>query len=382
MIRSIFPIAAFLLLWIPSSILYAQESKLNSFAIEGSINADTGTLVLMPLYDTDFYPEDVEKVQARVENNKVHFSGSMPYPMGFTLQYENSYASRLFVVEPGQQSITINLEANREVPEVTNQAMREYQNDYLKAFETITQRRNRYDERRASLRQKYQDDIPDEVALELEKEYKSIYAQSDSLLMQYVADHPDSYLALWKLVELFGFVGYEDIYVSAYAHFSDALKNTYTGKVLGEKLQVAAKLAQGKPFPTMETVDTDLQEYLISYTDFTKNQYTFVDFWYSNCSPCIAQFPHLRETYEKYREQGFEIVGISTDRIRYQDMWMKAIERFELVWPQYWDKDGKESAALAINRFPTNYLLDSEGKIIAKDLRPVELEQFLAENIR
>lgn len=362
--------------------LYAQESKLNSFEIEGSINADTGTLVLMPLHYPEYYPENIEKIEVRIENNKFHFSGSIPYPLGFTLQYENSYASRLFVVEPGQQSISVNLEANREVPEVDNKAMREYKEGFTAAFKPIYQRRERYDQRRASLRQKYQDEIPDEVALELEKEYKSMYAQSDSILMQYVADHPDSYLALWKLVELYGFVGYEDIYASTYAHFSDALKNTYTGKVLGKKLEVTARLAQGKPFPTMETVDTDLQEYLISQADFTKNQYTFVDFWYSNCRPCIAQFPHLRETYEKYREQGFEIVGISTDRIRYQDMWMKAIDRFELIWPQYWDKDGKESAALAINRFPTNYLLDSEGKIIAKDLRPVELEQFLAEHMK
>ncbi|MDF9796090.1 peroxiredoxin [Catalinimonas alkaloidigena] len=124
------------------------------------------------------------------------------------------------------------------------------------------------------------------------------------------------------------------------------------------------------------------RSYLISHADFTNNQYTFVDFWYSNCSPCIAQFPHLRETHDKYREQGFEIVGISTDRIKYQEMWMKAIDRFQLSWPQYWDKDGKESAELAINRFPTNYLLESEGKIIAKDLQPVELEDFLAKHLQ
>ncbi|MDF9796089.1 hypothetical protein OKW21_001352 [Catalinimonas alkaloidigena] len=260
MIRLTLLLATLFFLVFQSSVLLAQDSKLYPFEIEGKINADTGKLMLMPLHHAEYYPENVEVIQVIVENNSFHFSGDIPYPLGFTLQYENSYTSRIFVIEAGQQSITINIKANREVPEVDNQSMREYQADFTAAFEPIYQRRTRYNERRAGLRQKYQNEIPDEIALELEKEYKSMYALSDSVLMQYVADHPDSYLALWKLVELFSMVGYEDIYASTYAHFSDALKNTYPGKVLGEKLQVAAKLAPGKPFPSLETVDTDLQE--------------------------------------------------------------------------------------------------------------------------
>ena len=106
-----------------------------------------------------------------------------------------------------------------------------------------------------------------------------------------------------------------------------------------------------------------------------------MDFWYSNCRPCIAQFPHLRETYQAYQSQGFEIIGISTDRTRYKENWMKAIDKYQLSWPQYWDQDGVESSKLSINKFPSNFLLDQHGKIIKKDLRPVELEEFLKENM-
>jgi peroxiredoxin len=115
---------------------------------------------------------------------------------------------------------------------------------------------------------------------------------------------------------------------------------------------------------------------------FSQHEYTFVDFWYSNCNPCIAQFPHLKETYAKYKDKGFEVIGISTDRLKDKKKWEEAIQRFELSWPQYWDQDGVASSKLSINKFPTNFLLDSQGKIINKDLRPVELEQFLLENIR
>jgi alkyl hydroperoxide reductase subunit AhpC len=90
----------------------------------------------------------------------------------------------------------------------------------------------------------------------------------------------------------------------------------------------------------------------------------------------------LKETYEKYKDKGFEIIGISTDRIRYKEKWEEAIQKYALLWPQYWDQDGEASSKLSINKFPTNFLLDSRGHIIRKDLRPVELDQFLWENMR
>lgn len=57
------------------------------------------------------------------------------------------------------------------------------------------------------------------------------------------------------------------------------------------------------------------------------------------------------------------------------------MNKYKLSWPQYWDKGGVESSRLSINKFPTNFLLDRQGNIIQKDLKPAELAHFLEKNL-
>lgn len=218
------------------------------------------------------------------------------------------------------------------------------------------------------------------IKLNLEREIKSIYSESDSTLLKYVTAHPDSYTAFWNFINLFSGFSYESIFDSIVARLSDSLKNTHAGKVLTEKLKVAGMTGNGKKFPFIAAFD--MEKNPLDRAAFSKHKYTFVDFWYSNCHPCVAQFPHLKDTYAKYKDKGFEIIGISTDRLNYKEKWEEAIQKYQLSWPQYWDQDGVSSSKLSINKFPTNFLLDSQGKILMKDLRPVELEQFLLENIK
>jgi peroxiredoxin len=376
--RIIYIVSAFLIL--QSQMLCAQQNKFLPFEIEGNINADTGVVELQLLFDADYYPPGVENMVAKVENKKFTFSGSILYPQGVTLSYGNVYYSSLFVVEPGTQSVTVDIDAVREVPKVDNQVMKEYEGEYTKAYEQVRLKRNLWDNRRDSLRQVYQNKLPDSINLTLEEEIKSLYAESDSILLKYVTSHPDSYIAFWKFIELFRFVGYENIYDSIFAQFSDTLKNTHAGKVLTEKLKIAGMTGNGKKFPYIAAVDR--QKNQINQASFSGHEYTFVDFWFSSCPPCIGQFPHLKDIYTKYKDKGFEVIGISTDRLKDKEKWEEAIQRFELSWPQYWDQDGVASSKLYINKFPTNFLLDNQGKIIKKDLRPVELEQFLLENMR
>lgn len=361
-----------------SHVLLAQEIQL-PFSITGTINADSGIVTIDLFDDHDYYPKGVEKMVAEVKDGKFSLSGSIPYPQGFTISYGQQYSSRLFVVEPGDQSMNVNIDANREIPSMDNRAMREYKDEYVKAYEGIKRKREDYEAKRDSLRQFYDVTIPESIQLELETEIKTIYAAGDSVMLKYVATHPTSYIALWKFIELFSFDGYSNLFASIHKQFSDSLKNTYAGKVLTERLTASGLLAIGKRFPTLSAIDSE--NHSLDSTLLLKSNYTLVDFWYSKCRPCIAQFPHLKDMYDKYKDSGFEIIGISTDRERDKEQWITAIKKYQLSWPQFWDKNGKVSSELSINKFPTNYLLDSQGRIIKKDLRPVELDKLLQENI-
>ncbi len=114
-----------------------------------------------------------------------------------------------------------------------------------------------------------------------------------------------------------------------------------------------------------------------------RGKVVLIDFWASWCGPCRKEMPNVKAAYAKYRSKGFEIYGVSLDKEK--DAWLEAIAKDGLTWPQvsdlkFWDC---EAAKLYnIQSIPATVLLDKEGKIIAKNLRGVELEKKLAEVLK
>ena len=60
---------------------------------------------------------------------------------------------------------------------------------------------------------------------------------------------------------------------------------------------------------------------------FSKNKITIIDFWASWCGPCRQEMPNLVNTYNKYKEQGLGIVGVSLDEDKEQ--WKDAVKENE-----------------------------------------------------
>lgn len=362
------------------SDLYAQQTTAFPFSIEGQINADTGTVELRMLTDISYYPKGVQNLSAKVKNGKFFMNGYIPYPQGFEFRYGSYYYSDVFVIEKGRQLIKININSNGKIPEVQNEVMKEYYHDYIMATASLIEKKVLLYHEWDSLNRVYQRKIPKDFELELRKRQAEFYNEGDKILLQYAISHPNSYLAFWKLINLASFSGYESIFDSIFNQFSDSLKGTYAGKILSRNLKIAGMLQIGKVFPPI--ISIDIRDNKLDVATFLKSEYTLVDFWYSNCGPCIAQFPDLKQLYEKYKNKGFEIVGISTDKLKYKTEWQVAVKKYQLDWPQYWDTNGQEATRLSIRAFPTNFLLDGQGRIIKKNMSPVELKQFLLDNIK
>ena len=111
-----------------------------------------------------------------------------------------------------------------------------------------------------------------------------------------------------------------------------------------------------------------------------RGKYVLLDFWASWCRPCRIENPHLVESYEKYNEKGFDIFQVSLDKKR--ESWIEAIEKDQLTWHQvsdlkYWNSAPAE--LYKVRAIPANFLLDKNGKIIAKNLRGDALEAKLSE---
>ncbi len=140
--------------------------------------------------------------------------------------------------------------------------------------------------------------------------------------------------------------------------------------------EIQRKLAVGAKFPDFE--EQDLAGKPLSIARF-KGKVVLVDFWATWCGPCIAELPNVKAAYDKHHAKGFEIVGISLDSERAK--LDKFIADKHLPWPQYFDGKGWQSklaGVYGVNSIPATYLLDGEGKIIAKNLRGEALEEAVA----
>ena len=118
---------------------------------------------------------------------------------------------------------------------------------------------------------------------------------------------------------------------------------------------------------------------LIKLSDL-RGKYVLIDFWAAWCKPCREENPNVVRLYNQYKEKGFEVFGVSLDRTK--EAWVKAIADDNLTWTHVSDLKyfNSEAAALyQINAIPATYMLDPEGKIIAKDLRGASLENKLKE---
>ncbi len=136
----------------------------------------------------------------------------------------------------------------------------------------------------------------------------------------------------------------------------------------GEKIKQS--LVVGKPFPDFE--GKNLAGKAFSLKDY-KGKVVLIDFWATWCGPCVAELPHVKETYSHYKAKGFDVIGISLDRDRAK------LEGFikdeKMGWTQHFDEGGVIASKYGVNSFPTTYLIDGEGKIIASNLRGKRLEE-------
>lgn len=111
-----------------------------------------------------------------------------------------------------------------------------------------------------------------------------------------------------------------------------------------------------------------------------RGKIVLVDFWAQWCRPCRLENPNIVDAYQKYKDKGFEVYGVSLDRSR--ENWLQGIEEDGLPWThvsdlKYWQSEAART--YNINAIPASFLLDQEGRIIAKDLRGPLLHQKLKE---
>ncbi len=123
----------------------------------------------------------------------------------------------------------------------------------------------------------------------------------------------------------------------------------------------------------------DINGHEVNVTDeFAKHKVTVIDFWASWCGPCRQEMPNLVKIYDKYKEKGLGIVGVSLDEDKSE--WTEAVSSMNMTWTQLSDLQGWHNAAAqmyGIQAIPFTVLVDSTGTVIGSGLRGEQLEAVI-----
>ena len=112
-----------------------------------------------------------------------------------------------------------------------------------------------------------------------------------------------------------------------------------------------------------------------------KGKYVLIDFWAVWCGPCIKEIPALKELYAKIDRSKFDIIGIVGDSP--SNALNELIDKYSIPWTQILsDEKNKIKENYGISGYPTTFILDSNGIIVAKDLTGKDLEEKILSLIK
>jgi len=234
-----------------------------------------------------------------------------------------------------------------------------------------------------ALEKQQNDATPDQqkseaFAKENSKTEKAIEAQEASVNKKFIQDHSGSYLSL-NVLESYAYgADYVDI-APLFNGLSATIQGTDAGKKFAERLPKLKAVALGATAPEFAEADTSGK--VISLSSF-RGKFVLIDFWASWCGPCRHENPNVVKAFSHYKGQNFTIIGVSLDRPGAKDKWLAAIHKDGLTWTQVSDLkfwDSKTAGLYAVRGIPQNFLIDPNGKIIAKNLRGEDLDNKLEE---
>jgi thiol-disulfide isomerase/thioredoxin len=240
--------------------------------------------------------------------------------------------------------------------------------------------------RTALITQKLDSLTADSLSKELQKPYETMIAQYSDKVAQKVRENASSFASIMAIQQL-----KPENYMDVYKALDQGLQQKYPGSediksfhAMVQQTQMMVARAEatkvGNEAPELILPTPDNKELALSSL---RGKVVLIDFWASWCGPCRKEMPNVKLVYQKYKDKGFEIYGVSLDKDR--NAWLEAIEKDGLKWPQvsdlkFWQSEAAQT--YAVQSIPHTVLIGKDGKIIASGLRGAELESKLAEVLK
>jgi thiol-disulfide isomerase/thioredoxin len=311
--------------------LACTNHKESRIVIDGSVvNAEVEKVYLQKFEEKLFFVID----SAEVVDGSFHFSTAAPLPEIYGLTVDVQRGQLMLFLDASPVEVELDPSENYRHSTVTGSAEQDLYADYL--------------------------------------------TQKDVVIEDFIRAHPASLVATYALYRHFSYrLTPEEIQANIRLLDPSLLQTQYV-KTLEALVEILLSVAPGKPAPDFTADDTEGRP--VSLSSRLGNGYVLIDFWASWCGPCRRANPQLVALYSEYKDKGFDIFGVSLDSKK--DAWLKGIADDNLAWAQVSDLQYWHSAPAAlygVRAIPSNFLIDKDGIIVAKNLEGDELAERLAE---
>lgn len=344
-----------LFLFATAAAVLCSCSNQPKYIIDGDIAGLEGTVYL--------YQGDSLIDSAAVKAGKFQFRGNAGAPAVHYLldsrEGQPQAFAMQFILEPGNISIKSDAE-DAQVRHTTGTPANDASDAYSVASRTLIK--------------EYRDQATtDERREAIEKEF-------EQLTLTTIDNNRDNFFGVVlmpnRAYELSGQETLDEI-----AKFSPEMQQTKELTELKTSAEQKLKTDVGQPYIDIVQNNAEGEPVsLKSVIDNPANKYTLVDFWASWCGPCMGEVPHLKQTYDKFHKKGFEIYGVSFDRDR--DKWLAAVKDNGMEWIHVSELqrfDNQAAKDYAVQGIPSNFLIDAQGVIVAKNLRGEDLYKKVEE---
>lgn len=355
-------------------------------------NAEQKELILYEVNSYEMMPIDTIRMDA---NGQSHYSGKIEQPRFFVLR-DASPGQITIIVHPGDEiAITGDLADFKNTYKISGsrdseilQKLNAKMDETIKQLTVIT---NHYQENLSA-----PETDAEALRSEVRMEFERIANEQRDFTIDFIENNTTSLaslMAVYQQIDQGTFVLNREEDFKYYKLVDSVLIKIYPDldytKNLNENVKemIAAiefknlketTLGIGTVAPEIELPNPDGKVIQLSSL---KGKYVLLDFWAAWCGPCRHENPYLVDAYEKFNEKGFTIYQVSLDRTR--EAWLKGIEDDKLgKWYHVSDLQFWNSSVVPvfqIEGIPANFLLDKEGRIIARNLRGEALAAKLAE---
>ena len=163
-------------------------------------------------------------------------------------------------------------------------------------------------------------------------------------------------------------------------HKADSTLSTSNLKQAEEYVGKLERVQAGQPI--IDFTQNDPEGHPVTLSQIANGKLLLVDFWASWCPDCRKANPDVVDAYQKYHDQGFDVLGVSFDTDK--EKWLAAVEKDGLTWTQVSDLQGWNNAAGALYSIafiPQNALI-KDGVIVARNLEGEALMEEISRYLK